>query len=120
MIHVNHVNSASKWVDTGTMALKSKHFQITTRELSLSINQNRLSRGIFALMLLLTLLTTGCNNMRPLQAVNSIDTERFMGIWYVIAHIPPFFTDDAYNSVERYRLTDDGKVDVLFTYMGVG
>lgn len=52
----------------------------------------------------------------PIESVDPLDTERFMGAWYVIAHIPPFLTDDAYNAVERYRLNEDGNVDVLYTY----
>lgn len=52
----------------------------------------------------------------PIESVDPLDTKRFMGTWYVIAHIPPFLTNEAYNAVERYRLEDDGTVDVLYTY----
>lgn len=54
--------------------------------------------------------------MKTLQAIDEVNTERFMGAWYVIAHIPPFFTKTAFNSVEQYRLNEDGTIDVLFTF----
>ena len=58
--------------------------------------------------------------MDELKAVEHVDVDRYMGTWYVIAHIPPFLTRNAYNAVERYRLDDDGHVDVLFTYRDGG
>lgn len=64
----------------------------------------------------LMIILTGCDNMKTLESIDNVDTQRFMGDWYVLAHIPPFFTKNAYNSVERYRLQADGTVDVLFTY----
>ena len=69
---------------------------------------------IVILGLFLTL--TGCDHMQTLQAIVEVDTERFMGGWYVIAHIPSFYTDNAFNSVERNRLNDDDTIDVLFTF----
>lgn len=51
-----------------------------------------------------------------LPVVDDLNVDQFMGAWYVIAHIPPFLTDDAYNAVERYRKAEDDKVDVLYTY----
>jgi len=51
-----------------------------------------------------------------MEVIDTLDTQRFMGTWYVIAHVPPFLTKNAYNAVERYRLNEDGNVDVLFTY----
>lgn len=54
--------------------------------------------------------------MSSMEPVATVDTQRFMGRWFVIAHIPPFLTKDAYNAVERYELNKDGQVDVLFTW----
>jgi len=73
-----------------------------------------LTAGAFLITLLLT--ATGCDSMKTLDSVDRVDTKKFMGAWYVIAHIPTFLTNDAYNAVERYRLTRDDTVDVLFTY----
>lgn len=45
-----------------------------------------------------------------------VDLDRYMGRWYVIAHIPPWVTEDSYNSIERYEQTATGKIATVFTY----
>jgi apolipoprotein D and lipocalin family protein len=52
----------------------------------------------------------------PLETVEYVDLERFMGDWYVIANIPTFFEKGAYNPVESYRLDDDGTIATTFTF----
>jgi apolipoprotein D and lipocalin family protein len=52
----------------------------------------------------------------PLRPVASVDLPRFMGDWYVIAHIPTFLEKGAYNAVESYRLNDDGTIATTFTF----
>jgi len=52
----------------------------------------------------------------PIRTVPSVDLSRFMGDWYVIAHIPTFVEDEAYNAVESYRLDDDGTIATVFTF----
>ncbi|MFK7915527.1 MAG: lipocalin family protein [Pseudomonadales bacterium] len=51
-----------------------------------------------------------------MATVSQLDLDRYMGTWYVIGHIPPFLTDDAYNAVESYSRGEDDRVEVLFTY----
>lgn len=58
----------------------------------------------------------GCGARAPLDTVDSVDLQRFMGDWYVIAHIPTFLEDEAFNAVESYRLADDGTVETTFTF----
>mmetsp|Transcript_8013 Transcript_8013/g.22033 ORF Transcript_8013/g.22033 Transcript_8013/m.22033 type:complete len:181 (+) Transcript_8013:71-613(+) len=42
--------------------------------------------------------------MSPLKAMDRpIDLSKFMGSWYVIAHIPVFTEKNAYNAVENYE-----------------
>lgn len=53
---------------------------------------------------------------KPITTVDYVDLPRFMGDWYVIAHIPTFIEDEAYNAVESYRLTGDNKVATTFTF----
>jgi apolipoprotein D and lipocalin family protein len=67
--------------------------------------------------------TFGCStaNPAPLRAVDRpIDLNRFMGDWYVLAHIPieiPFFSEaNAYNGVESYRLTDEGIIETTYRF----
>lgn len=52
----------------------------------------------------------------PLEPVDYVDLERFMGDWYVIANIPTFVEKEAYNAVENYALNDDGTIATTFTF----
>jgi len=54
--------------------------------------------------------------MPPIQTVENVDLERFMGSWYVVASIPTFFEKDVYNGIESYRLNDDGSVETTFSF----
>ncbi len=73
-----------------------------------------------ALAATLPLLWSGCqttSHPEPLQAIDRhVDLERFMGDWFVIAHIPTFLEKDAYNAVERYQLDPDGTVATTFFF----
>jgi apolipoprotein D and lipocalin family protein len=52
----------------------------------------------------------------PLETVDYVDLERFMGDWYVIANIPTFVEKGAHNAVESYRLDEDGTIATTFTF----
>jgi len=54
--------------------------------------------------------------MEELEPVDQVDLERFMGDWYVIAHIPTFIEDEAYNAIERYELVGSDKVETTFSF----
>jgi apolipoprotein D and lipocalin family protein len=56
----------------------------------------------------------------PLDTVDRVDLERFMGRWYVIANIPTFIEKNAYNAVESYSLNPDGTVATEFTFRAGG
>jgi apolipoprotein D and lipocalin family protein len=58
----------------------------------------------------------GCQTMDPIHTVASVDLNRFMGDWYVIASIPTYIEQDADNAVESYRLDDDGTIDTTFKF----
>lgn len=58
----------------------------------------------------------GCQTMKPIHTVESVDLKRFMGDWYVIANIPTFIETDAYNAVESYHLAEDGTIDTTFRF----
>ena len=58
----------------------------------------------------------GCANTPPIDTVEQIDLERFMGDWYVIAHIPTFIEKQAYNAIESYQLNEDGTIATTFTF----
>jgi len=61
-----------------------------------------------------TALATRSAERPPIKTVAHVDLERFMGRWFVIANIPTFVEQGAYNAVERYRLSSDGSVDTTF------
>ena len=64
------------------------------------------------------LFATGCQStpMKPLPLAQSVDLDRFMGDWYVIANIPTFLERDAFNARESYALGADGAIQTTFEY----
>jgi len=74
--------------------------------------------------LLVAAFLAGCRSSpqpEPLRAIDRpIQLERFMGAWYVIAHIPAFIEDDAFNGVESYRLDADGTIATTYTFNAGG
>ena len=70
----------------------------------------------FALVAALATAVAGCATSKPTIApVDSVDLKRFMGDWYVIAHIPSKQERDAYDAVESYRLDADGRIRTTYT-----
>ena len=65
---------------------------------------------------LVCFLINGCSSLPPIKTVNTVDLNRFMGDWYVIACIPTFIEKDIYNAVESYQLNQDGTVQTTFTF----
>ena len=65
---------------------------------------------------LMMLSACGNQNMKPIETVEQVDIDRFMGDWYVIANIPTFIETDAYNAIESYALNDDGSIATTFTF----
>jgi len=61
-------------------------------------------------------MLSGCASKPPLETVDYVDLERFMGDWYVIANIPTFVEKGAHNAVENYTLNDDGTIATRFTF----
>ncbi|RDZ28062.1 lipocalin family protein [Lysobacter silvisoli] len=60
---------------------------------------------------------TACATGRPtIPPVSHVDLPRFMGDWYVIAHIPSRPEREAYDAVESYRLDADGRIRTTFRY----
>ena len=66
--------------------------------------------------LLTIMILSGCQTMKPIETVDYVDLNRFMGDWYVIANIPTFIETDAYNAIESYRLNQDGTVATTFRF----
>lgn len=79
------------------------------------------------LMKILTLLSTlflascASNKLPPLEKVKSVDIQRFMGKWYVIANIPTFIEKNATHGIENYSWNEkEQRIDVLFTQIKDG
>ncbi|WDJ06099.1 lipocalin family protein [Xanthomonas campestris] len=73
-----------------------------------------------SMLFLLTLAVCGSasgSEPRPaLPRADSVDVPRFMGDWYVIAHIPTRPERKAFDAVERYALRPDGRIQTTFTF----
>ncbi|WP_313140708.1 lipocalin family protein [Stenotrophomonas sp.] len=69
-------------------------------------------------LLAVALFGAGCSSQdtRPLPRPASVDVPRFMGDWYVIAHIPSWPEREAFDAVESYALQPDGRIRTTFTY----
>ncbi|MEO0653041.1 MAG: lipocalin family protein [Planctomycetota bacterium] len=62
------------------------------------------------------LALAGCASRPPLPTVQEVDLERFMGDWYVQAHIPAGAEKNAYNGVESYALGEDGEILTSYVF----
>ena len=63
------------------------------------------------------LAAVGCAHDRPaIRPVEQVDLSRFMGDWYVIAHIPSYPERNAFNAIESYALQADGTIRTTFRY----
>lgn len=66
-------------------------------------------------------LLSGCAaTNQPIETVERVDMQRFMGDWFVIAAIPTFIEKNAYNAIESYRMAPDRTVATTFTFRDGG
>jgi apolipoprotein D and lipocalin family protein len=67
-------------------------------------------------------VVAGCASppANPIPTVRNVNLDRFMGDWYVIAHIPASLEKDAHNAVESYRLEPDGTIATTYTFYDGG
>lgn len=64
----------------------------------------------------LTNAGVGPNARVPLETVEFVDLERFMGRWYVIESIGTAPEANAFDAEETYRLRQDGVIDIDFRF----
>jgi apolipoprotein D and lipocalin family protein len=74
-----------------------------------------------AVRLLLCLCLPGlisCTAMKlpPLQTVSKVDLQRYVGDWYVFAHIPYSLEKGKVGTLDRYALRPDGRMDNIFLF----
>ncbi|MBU0480015.1 MAG: lipocalin family protein [Proteobacteria bacterium] len=75
-------------------------------------------RVVCVFILLMVSLLTACIPMKdtsiePLQTVEKVDLERYLGEWYEIARYPNRFQQDCPASKATYSLLPSGKIEVL-------
>ena len=68
---------------------------------------------IFLPLILSSCKTTDVNTMKPLETVNYVDINRYIGEWYEIARYEHKFQRGCVGSKATYSLRDDGKISVL-------
>jgi apolipoprotein D and lipocalin family protein len=76
-----------------------------------------------SLTAVLSLLSTcvSCSTMKsdplpPLQTVPYVDLQRYMGDWFVYAHIPYALEKGKVGTLDRYALRPDGRIDNIFLF----
>ncbi len=68
-----------------------------------------------AALLILSLLG-GCMSTAHLPTVDHVDLPKFMGDWYVLAHVPAGAEREAYDAIESYQLESDGTIATTYTF----
>lgn len=68
--------------------------------------------------LLVAMTLPGCQSgpRVPIATAEQVSLERFMGDWYVIAHIPTWIEKNAYNAVESYERAGGNRIQTTFTF----
>ena len=67
-------------------------------------------------VLVIVFMLAACTTGPPIHTVDSVDIEKFMGDWYVIASIPTSIEKQAYNALESYHLAEDGTIETTFSF----
>jgi apolipoprotein D and lipocalin family protein len=77
-----------------------------------------MNKAVFSLIAIVSLLLimTACTSPKPIRTESSVDIDRFMGDWYVVANIPTFLEKDAWNALETYVRKPDGRIQTTFTF----
>lgn len=74
-------------------------------------------KWIYILALVLCAGLSSCSStMKPPPTVPHLDLPRFMGDWYVIAHIPYSLEKGKVGTLDRYRLREDGRIDNSYLF----
>jgi apolipoprotein D and lipocalin family protein len=77
-----------------------------------------LHRGhkVMLTMGILAMLSACRSSLPPITTAPSVELDRFMGDWYVIANIPTSIERGAHNAVESYKRDPDGSIATTFTF----
>ncbi|RZA20091.1 MAG: hypothetical protein EOP93_06950 [Lysobacteraceae bacterium] len=75
-----------------------------------------MNRKLLAALAIGTVVSACASNPPTIPPVAEVDLQRFMGDWYVIAHVPSYPERDAWNAVESYRLDEEGRIRTTFRF----
>ncbi len=77
-----------------------------------------ISRARLATALATCMLFPCCStpSQKPLTTVAKVDLPRFMGDWYVVAHIPYALEKGKVGTLDRYALRQDGRIDNSYLF----
>ncbi|TLD71505.1 lipocalin family protein [Phragmitibacter flavus] len=67
-------------------------------------------------LLLLANCTSAMKKSAPPATVDHVDLPRYMGDWYVIAHVPYSLEKGKVGTLDRYAMRPDGKIDNIFLF----
>ena len=66
------------------------------------------------LLILFLIFASFLKGADTMKTVESVDLERFMGKWFVIALVPNMIEKGATNSSDTYVLNKDGTIDITY------
>jgi len=66
------------------------------------------------LLILFLIFASFLKGADTMKTVESVDLEKFMGKWFVIALIPNMIEKGATNSSDTYVLNEDGTIDITY------
>jgi apolipoprotein D and lipocalin family protein len=99
------------------LALAAAIFAYPNKRLSANPKRDNTMKYVrLPIIMLFATIAMGCQTMKPIYTVETVDLKRFMGDWYVIASIPTLIEKEAYNAIESYRLNEDGTVATTFKF----
>ncbi|WP_293779651.1 lipocalin family protein [uncultured Oxalicibacterium sp.] len=75
-----------------------------------------MSHKTFLTTLMGALSLSACTTTATVPLADQVDIDRFMGKWYVIAHIPLWVDKESFNAIESYEREKDGKIATTFTF----
>lgn len=78
--------------------------------------RTRIARLPIELLAALVLSACAPSTLKPLPIVASVQLDRFMGDWYVIAATPTLLDRDAHAAMESYVLDADGTIATTYTF----
>lgn len=82
----------------------------------MNICMNMVKKSVCGFALIGLMASCAMQAKAPIPLVEYVDIPKFMGPWYVIAHIPTGIEKNAYNAIETYSLNADGTINTVFTF----